>query len=132
MSNATVYFVVAVGGVLSLTVCFVQAKRRRPKDYREYLAPALSQHGLQFVSARYPGLFRVGPFPMVEPRASRRLRGDFGSFVEYRVVSCADGAGRQFDVWAQLDFVAYVLQRLRWRTEPGSAIPDSAKALLES
>lgn len=132
MSDAVIYTVVGVGVGLSLVVVYVTAQQRHRKDYREYLAPALSQHGLQFVSARYPGVFKVGPFPIVESRANLNRRVNFGSFVEYRVISCVDQAGRPFELWAQLDFVAFVLQRLRWKAGHESNIPDSAKALLEN
>ena len=118
--------------VATAIVGLVVARHRHRKDYRGYLAPELERHGLQFVSARYPGAFRVGPFPFIEPRANRHLQTNIGSFVEYREVDCIDRAGRHFTVWAQLDFVFYILQRLRWRIEAGASFPESAKGLLEN
>ncbi len=132
MSNTAVFNLIGIAAVLTAVIGFAVVRRRHQRDYREYLAPELLRHGLQFVSARYPGAFRVGPFPIVEPRANRHLQTNVGSFVEYRLVSCADSAGRQYEVWAKLDFAGYVLQQLCWRVEPSANLPDSARGLLES
>lgn len=132
MNDTPLFCIAGIAALATVTGGVIITRRRHQKDYREYLAPELQRHGLQFVSARYPGVFRIRPFPIIEPRANRHLLTNVCSFVEYREVHCTDAAGRQFTVWAQLDFVSYTLQRLRWRIEPGADLPDSAKGLLEN
>ena len=132
MNDSALFCIAGVALVGTAIVSIVITRRRHQKEYREYLAPELNRYGLQFVSARYPGAFRVGPFPVVEPRANRHLRTNIGSFVEFREVRCIDEAGHHFTVWAKLDFVFYMLQQLSWRVEPGESFPDSARGLLEN
>ena len=119
-------------GVLSVMAGVVVTLRRHRKDYREYLAPELSRHGLHFESAHYHGFLRVGPFPIMAPRANRHVQTNVGSFVEYRVVACRDAAGKRFELWAELDFEFYVLQQISWLAELSACLPDSARALLKN
>jgi hypothetical protein len=126
-------WVVAILVPLSAAVALLTALRRHRKDYREFLEPALAAQGLAFVSSKYPGIFKVGPFPKFEIQPLRirvNILGVSGQHSEYRIVTFHDPAGRPHEIWANLDFEGFRLRRIRWRAEDKEALPESARALL--
>ena len=118
-------------GILVLAGCavqFVVSYRRHRRDHRPDLEPILNSHGLTFISAKWPGLFKVGQFPKVEMEVGRpqsRFGGIRGEYDEYRVVTVKDSRGNQFEIWARLEFEFFRLRRIRWRAD------KSRKAFLQ-
>lgn len=110
-------------GILVLAGCavqFVVSYRRHRRDHRQDLEPMLKSHGLTFISAKWPGLFKVGPFPKVEVEVGRpqsRFGGIRGEYDEYRVVTVKDSQGNRFEIWARLEFELFRLRRIRWRAD---------------
>ena len=110
-------------GLLVLAGCAVQfmvSYRRHRRDHRQDLEPILNSHGLTFISAKWPGLFKVGPFPKVEVEVGRpqsRFGGIRGEYDEYRVVTVKDSQGNRFEIWARLEFEVFRLRRIRWRVD---------------
>ncbi len=121
-----------VGG---LAVQFVIARRRHRRDHRDDIEPILAVHGLTFVSVRWPGMFKVGPFPNVEIEVGRpqsRAGGIRGEYDEYRIVTVHDSQGKIHELWAKLEFELFRLQRIRWRTGDCQNLPSQARGILEN
>lgn len=120
---------------LSLFIQYLVARRRHKRDYSEYLEPILQRQGLVFVSGRYPGIFKVGPFPKVEfqwGRPQSHVLGFRGEFSEYRTVIVQDAGGRRHQVWAMIEFEGFELRRVRWRAENKQGLPPSLLSMLEA
>ena len=134
MNTATLTAGIALVAVIGLAIYFLITWRRHQKDYREHLEPILNLHGLQFVNARWPGFFKVGPFPKFEVETGRpqsRALGISGEFDEYRIVTFRDSDSQTHDVWALLEFEMFRLRGVRWRAENSQDLPGPAKAMLE-
>lgn len=71
MNDIALYIGIGLLVLGGLVVQFTVARRRHRRDYRKDLEPILAKHGLTFVSARWPGMFKVGPFPKVEIETGR-------------------------------------------------------------
>ena len=128
---------IGMGALLAggLAVQFVLSRRRHGRDYRIDLEPILKAHGLAFVSARWPGMFRVGPFPKFEMQFGRpqsHVMGISGEYDEYRIVTVRDSEGNEHELWAMLEFEVLRLRRIRWRAEKGQDLPSEARRLLEN
>lgn len=134
MNPTWVYIGVGILAALALTVQFFILWRRHQKDYRGHLEPILESHGLRFVASRWPGFFRVGPFPKFEVEVGRpqsRVAGMSGEFTEYRIVTARDGEGRTYEVWAKLEFELFRLRSVQWRAADGPDLPLQAQDMLE-
>lgn len=119
-----------VGGTSAVMV----AVRRNKQDLTEYLEPPLRECGVTFISAVYPGLFKVGPFPKfeVEVTPQTNVGGIRGEYLEYRIVTFKDSGGQVYQVWACVEFVAFQLSRIRWRAESTESLPPRVAAILEN
>jgi hypothetical protein len=128
-------FIYAGGGLLLLGIVFeaFRITRSHKKDFREYLEPDLRKCGAEFLSAVYPGMFKVGPFPKFETEFGRpqSIRGGTrGEYNEYSIVSFRDSEGRTYRLWALLEFECFELRRVRWRAEEQESLPLSVLPIL--
>ena len=117
-----------------LAIQLVITNRRHARDHRKDLEPILARHALTFVSARWPGRFKVGPFPKFEIEVGRpqsRAGGIRGEYDAYRIVTVKDSKGNTHELWVRLEFELFRLRRIRWRAENGHNLPAQAKDLLE-
>ena len=133
MTDTMLYTGIGILFVVGLTVQFLFLWHRHHRDYREHLEPILASHALQFVYARWPGFFKVGPFSKFEFEVGRpqsRVAGIRGEYSEYRIVTFLDSEGRTHEVWAQLAFEMFRFCEVKWRAESKSDLPEGAKALL--
>ncbi len=134
MNYVFIYILVGlliVGGAL---MQFLVIGRRHKRGYREHLEPILEEHGLRFVSSQFPGWFKTGPFPKFDTEVGgpqTRIGGFRGEFDQYRRVTASDSDGREWTLWALLEFEAFRFRRVRWRAKPEAAVPDSMKVMLE-
>jgi hypothetical protein len=127
-------WVLAIVGPISVAVALLVALRRHRREYREFLEPALAEHGLRFVSSEYPEMFKTGPFPKFEILPLRtwvNVLGISGQYFVYRIVTFQNPAGRPHQVWANLQFEVFRLRRIRWRAENEDELPEAARALLK-
>lgn len=109
--------------------------RRHQKDYREHLEPILNAHGFKFVTAKWPGFFKVGPFLSFEVEKGRvqsRIFGFRGEFSEYRIVKFQDPKGQLYEIWANIEFELFRFRRVRWRAYNTQDLPENTKAMLEN
>ena len=109
--------------------------RRHQNDYKEHLAPILNAHRFKFVTAKWPGIFKVGPFPTFEVEKGRvqsRIFGFRGEFSEYRIVKFQDPKGQAHEIWANIEFELFRFRRVRWRAYNTQVLPENAKAMLEN
>lgn len=128
------YLIIGIFIVIGLTLYFLIIWRRHQKDFREYIEPVLESCGLKFVSAKWPGFFKVGPFPKFEVEIGRpqsRVGGIRGEFNEYRIVTFLDSDGRSHEIWANIEFEMFRLRFIKWRAVNEHSLPEAAKALLE-
>ena len=108
--------------------------RRHSRDLRAYLEPDLAHCGMRYVTSESPGLFRVGPFPILEHRSGRvqtHVSGIRGEYWLYRVVTFQNPQGNLHHVWALVEFEAFSFARVRWRVEVGSPVPEGLQSILE-
>lgn len=134
MSDTVLYIGIGMFAVGGLAVYLVIAFRRHGRDHRKDLEPILAAHGLAFVSARWPGMFKVGPFPKFEVEVGRprsRVAGISGEYDEYRIVTVQDSQGSIHELWAKLEFELFRLRQIRWRAENDQNLPSQARAMLE-
>ena len=127
----------AVVGLLLVGVAsaFVIARRRHRRDLSKYLEPVLHQCDVKFISAAYPGLFKVGPFPKFEVERGRpqtTIGGTRGEYNEYRIVRFSDSTGRVYQLWALVEFEMFQFGRVRWRAEQRDSLPASVLPILEN
>ena len=135
MSPSTIYVGIGIFALLGLVVQFTVIWHRHHRDCREHLEPILAARGLQFVSARWPGFFKLGPFPKFEVEVGHpqsKLGGIRGEYDEYRIVTFQDSEGKAYQVWACVEFGLFRLRRVRWRADPAEDLPEAAQTLLES
>lgn len=126
-----------VGGFILIglsTAVFISTRRHR-RDLSELLKPDLRKCGVNYISAVYPGLFKVGPFPKFEVahgRPQTTVGGIRGEYNEYRIVNFSDAAGRVHRLWALVEFEMFQFRRVRWRAERGVSLPESVLKILEN
>jgi hypothetical protein len=135
MSDIVLYIGIGVLVASGLAVQLLITHRRHRHDHRKDLEPILKAHGLTFVSARWPGRFKVGPFPKFEIEVGRpqsRVGGIRGEYDEYRIVTVQDSQGKIHEHWAKLEFEVFRLRRIRWRAENGKNLPTQAREMLEN
>ena len=109
--------------------------RSHQKDYKEHLEPILNKHGFKFVTAMWPGFFKVGPFPNIEVEKGKvqsRIFGFRGEFNEYRIVKFQDPQGQFYEIWANIEFELFRFRRVRWRAYNTQVVPENAKVMLEN
>jgi hypothetical protein len=127
----------AVGGFLLVGIAsaFVIVSRRHRRDLSEYLEPVLRRCDVKFISATYPGLFKVGPFPKFEVERGRpqtTIGGIRGEYNAYRIVSFSDSKGHVYQLWALVEFEMFQFRRVRWRAEQKDSLPASVLPILEN
>ena len=135
MSDIVLYIGIGVLVVSGLAVQLLIAQRRHRRDHRKELEPILKTHGFAFVSARWPGRFKVGPFPKFEIEVGRpqsRIGGIRGEYDEYRIVTFQDSKGNNHELWAKLEFELFRLRRIRWCAENAGSLPSEAREMLEN
>ena len=135
MSDIALYIGIGVLVAGGLAVQVLITHRRHRRDRRKDLEPILKTHGLTFVSASWPGRFKVGPFPKFEIEVGRpqsRVGGIRGEFDEYRIVTVQDSRGNLHELWANLEFELFRLRRIRWRAENAKSLPSQAREMLEN
>jgi hypothetical protein len=135
MSNHTIILLVTGFLVLGLAQSFFILGRRHRRDLSEFLVPDLQKCGVEFVSAVYPGRFKVGPFPKFEMEYGRlqtSVGGIPGQYIEYRIVSFRDIDGRVYHLWALVEFECFQFRRARWRAERGGLLPPKISPILEN
>jgi hypothetical protein len=135
LSDIVLYLGIGALAASGLAVQLLITHRRHNRDHREDLEPILKDHGLTFVSARWPGWFKVGPFPKFEIEVSRpqsRVGGIRGEYNEYRIVTVQDSQENLHELWANLEFELFRLRRIKWRTENAKNFPSQAKEMLEN
>ena len=135
MSDILLYIGIGVLVAIGLGVQLFITHRRHMRDHRKDLEPILKTHGLTFVSASWPGRFKVGPFPKFEIEVGRpqsRVGGIRGEFDEYRIVTVQDSRGNLHELWANLEFELFRLRRIRWRAENAKSLPSQAREMLEN
>ncbi len=127
-------------GIGTLVICgfafqLMIVRRRHGRDHQKDFEPILAAHRLAFVSARWPGRFKVGPFPKFEIEVGRpqsRVGGIRGEYDEYRIVTAQDSQGNLHELWAKLEFEVFNLRRIRWRAENAKNLPPQAREMLEN
>ena len=135
MSDIVLYIGIGLLVAGGLAVQLFITHRRHMRDHRKDLEPILKTHGLTFVSASWPGRFKVGPFPKFEIEVGRpqsRVGGIRGEFDEYRIVTVQDSQGNLHELWANLEFELFRLRRIRWRAENAKSLPSQAREMLEN
>ena len=135
MSDIVLYIGIGVLIASGLAVQLLITHRRHERDHRKDLEPILKAHGLTFVSSRWPGRFKVGPFPKFEIEVGRpqsRVGGIRGEYDEYRIVTVQDSQGKIHELWAKLEIEVFRLRRIRWCAENGMNLPTQAKEMLEN
>jgi hypothetical protein len=133
MDDISIAFVLLALAAIATTL--VISRRRNRRDLREYLEPELRQCGVEFVSAVYPGAFKVGPFPKFEVQVGRpqsQAAGVSGEYSSYRIVTIRDAEGTLHKIWALVEFEQFKFRRVRWRTERTDDLPPSVLSLLET
>lgn len=134
MNDIALYIGIGLLGIGGLTIQLGVARRRHRRDHRRDLEPILAKHGLRFVSARWPGMFKVGPFPKVEIEIGRpqsRAGGIRGEYDTYRIVTVQDSKRNIHEVWAKLEFELFRLRNIKWRAEKDQHLPLEAREMLE-
>ena len=134
MSDIVLYIGIRVLVAGGFGVQLLITHRRHGRDHRKDFEPILKTHELTFVSSRWPGRLKVGPFPKFEIQVGRpqsRVGGIRGEFAEYRIVTVRDSRGNLHELWANLEFEIFRLRRIRWRAENAKSLPSQAKELLE-
>ena len=135
MSVTILYIVIGMLAVAGLALQLAVARRRHNRDHRNDLEPILAAHGLTFVAARWPGIFKVGPFPQFEIEVGRpqsRLGGIRGEYDTYRVVSARDSNGNLHALWARIEFEGFRLRRISWRSKNEQNLPSPARRILDN
>ena len=134
MNDIALYIGIGLLVLGGLAVQFTITRRRHRRDYRNDLEPILVKHGLTFVSARWPGMFKVGPFPKIEIEIGRpqsRAGGIRGEYDVYRIVTVQDAKRNIHKLWAKLEFELFGLRRISWRAEKSQHLPPEAREMLE-
>jgi hypothetical protein len=135
MSDTTGIYAIGCFVLIGGVTAFVISRRRHQRDLREYLEPVLQKCGVTYISAVYPGIFKVGPFPKFEVERDRpesTVGGISGEYNEYRVVSFSDSNGHVFRLWALVEFEMFQFRRVRWRAEQKDSLPLTILSLLEN
>lgn len=130
-----IYIIFGVLAIIGVGGQFFVARRRSRRDYKEILSPILNTYGLTLISSKFPGWFKVGPFPkfMMEtgrPQSKVPLLGR-GEYSQYRIITVSDEDSRRYKLWALLEFEIFRLRHVRWRVEKGDTIPDAVISLIE-
>ncbi|MEM9021728.1 MAG: hypothetical protein AAGC44_14295 [Planctomycetota bacterium] len=108
--------------------------KRHLRDHREELEPVLVEHGYKFVSSRWPGPFKTGPFPLFEVEvgvAQSHKMGVRGEYDTYRLVVVQDESGQTHTIWACIVFESFQVRKIRWRVANDVNVPAGLEDLLE-
>jgi len=135
MSDIVLYIGIGVLVASGLAVQVLITHRRHRRDHCKDLEPILKTHELTFVAARWPGRFKVGPFPKFEVEVGcpqSRVGGIRGEYDEYRIVTVKDSQGKIHELWAKLEFELFRLRRIRWRAKNAKNLPAQTREMLEN
>jgi hypothetical protein len=135
MNNIGLYTGIGVLVIGGLAVQFLVTRRRHNRDHRQEFESILAAHGLTYVSARWPGMFNVGPFPKFEIEVGRpqsRFGGIRGEYDEYRIVTVRDSEGHIHNLWAKLEFELFRIKQIKWRSEHSQNLPSQVRPMLEN
>lgn len=135
MNGIALYIGIGVFVAVGLALQSVIVLRRHKRDHHKELEPILAAHGLTFVSAKWPGLFKVGPFPKFEIEVSRpqsRIGGIRGEYDTDRIVSAQDSQGNLHELWAKFEFEGFRLRQIRWRSENEQDLPSQVRQILNT
>jgi hypothetical protein len=113
-----------IGALSSFIVLYL----RYTQDISPYLIDDLRRYDLSIVA------IEVGPFPKIEWRGGgpiSEVNGIRGEYALYRIVTVSDPNGDTFRLWAQLEFVIFQFDHVRWRAEEKQALPKHILPLLE-
>ena len=135
MSDIVLYIGIGLLVAGGLAVQLFITHRRHMRDHRKNLEPILKTYGLTFVSASWPGRFKVGPFPKFEIEVGlpqSRVGGIRGEYDEYRIVTVQDSQGKIHELWAKLEFELFRLRKIKWRAENDMNLPAQAREMLEN
>ncbi len=127
--------VISISVFIAIVVYIFIAQRRHKKKYREQIKPVLEAHGLKYISEKYPGVFKIGPFPKFEVKIGRpqsKFLGISGEYSEYRIITVEDAEENQYEIWAKIEYEIFKIHRIRWRAENPEILPESAKNLFEN
>ncbi len=134
MDDMIFYIVIGIAVCGGIFKSVMISRQRHKKNYREHIEPILKKQGLQFISSEYPGIFKTGPFDKIEVSfgtPQTRAGGIRGEYSEYRIVTFQDKTGKEYKIWAKLEFEAFQLKQLRWRIETSTIIPKEIEAIIE-
>ena len=134
MSVTFLYIGIGMLVIAGLAFQLAIARRRHKRDHRMDLEPVLNAHGLSFVSSKWPGMFKVGPFPQFEIEVGRpqsRVGGIRGEYDTYRIVSARDAHGNLHELWARIEIEGFRLRRISWRSENEQNLPSTARRILD-
>ena len=135
MSDIALYIGIGVLVLGGIAVQIVVTRRRHRRDHRKDVESILAAHGLTFVSAKWPGMFNVGPFPKFGVEVGRpqsRVGGIRGEYDEYRIVTARDSEGNTHELWAKLEYELFRIRQIKWRAENSQNLPLQARQLLEN
>jgi hypothetical protein len=110
-------------------------RKRRTRDYREFIEPPLTARGMRVVSIERPVYGDDNPFPSREIEIGRPLSnvgGTRGEYDEDRVVAFVVGDGDAGRIWARVQFEVFQFRRIRWRELPAEPVPAALRDLLET
>jgi len=110
-------------------------RKRRSRDYREFIEPPLATRGMKVVSIERPAYGDDSPFPAWEVEFGRpqtRVGGTRGEYDEDRVVAFVSADGDAGRVWARIQFEVFRFRRIRWRALPDEPVPAAVEDLLET
>jgi len=135
VTDTALYIGIGFFLLLGAFIQFFVQWRRHHRDFTKELEPVLRSVGLRFVSATWPGWFKVGPFPKLEVELGRpqsRVGGIHGEYAEYRIVTFRDSEGQTHEIWAKIEFEMFRLRRIRWDATRKRKLPEAAKELIEN
>ena len=94
---------ISIGLVLGLSIKWFTDKS---KNFAKIIEVDLKKHGLKYVSSKYPGLFKVGPFKKFEITIGKPMINN-GTIqydhTYYRIVELRTKNNRTERIWAKIE-----------------------------
>lgn len=85
---------------------FVKWMSDSAKDFSDIIELELKTKGIKFISSKYPGLFKVGPFKKFEVSIGKPQINDGAIQYEntyYRIVKIKTKNNKTKEIWAKID-----------------------------